>query len=123
MAPVLQDTEMIIVSILIPGAAASQQILEEHIDIMKKGAAIVDDTIDHGGCAETDTAKVTYHNNPVYKVASVIHYWFGNILDFAPLTSTLAHKYKIGLWLADCKQGALVNYQGQLRNHDRIELL
>ena len=42
------------------------------IQTMKKGAIIVDVSIDRGGCFET--SKVTSHSNPTFEKHGVIHY-------------------------------------------------
>jgi alanine dehydrogenase len=55
---------------------------------MKKGAVIVDISIDQGGCAET--SRPTTHSNPTYRVGEVIHYCVTNMPGAVPRTSTFA---------------------------------
>jgi alanine dehydrogenase len=55
---------------------------------MKKGAVIVDVSVDQGGCIET--TKPTTHNDPIYTVDGVIHYTVANMPGAYPRTSTLA---------------------------------
>ncbi|OGW57646.1 MAG: hypothetical protein A2Z09_00970 [Nitrospirae bacterium RBG_16_43_8] len=54
---------------------------------MKKGAVIIDVSIDQGGCIET--SKPTTHDNPVYEVDVIIHYCVANMPGAYPRTSTL----------------------------------
>jgi len=53
---------------------------------MKKGAVIVDVSIDQGGCFET--SKPTSHQNPVYKVHDITHYCVPNIASRVPHTAS-----------------------------------
>ena len=55
---------------------------------MKKGAVLVDISIDQGGCFET--SHETKHSDPVYTVDGVLHYAVGNIPGAVPRTSTIA---------------------------------
>ena len=47
------------------------------VESMKKGAVIIDVSIDMGGCFET--SDVTSHKNPTYVKHNVIHYCVPNI--------------------------------------------
>jgi alanine dehydrogenase len=55
---------------------------------MKKGAVMVDVSIDQGGCFET--SRPTTHTNPTYYVDGVLHYCVTNMPAAVPNTSTLA---------------------------------
>jgi alanine dehydrogenase len=55
---------------------------------MKKGAVIVDVSVDQGGCADTSTP--TTHDKPIYSVDGIIHYTVANMPGAYPRTSTLA---------------------------------
>jgi alanine dehydrogenase len=55
---------------------------------MKKGAAIVDISIDQGGCCETSLP--TTHENPTYIEEGVVHYCVTNMPGAVPKTATLA---------------------------------
>lgn len=55
---------------------------------MKKGAVIIDVPVDQGGCVET--SMPTTHDNPVYEVDGIIHYYVANMPGAYPRTSTLA---------------------------------
>jgi alanine dehydrogenase len=80
--------DLIIGSVLIPGAKAPRLITAEHVRAMKRGAVLVDISIDQGGCFET--SQVTTHSNPTYVVDGVVHYCVGNMPGAVPHTSTYA---------------------------------
>src|SRR3984893_11548126 len=64
--------DLVIASVLIPGAAGPQLITPETVRAMKPGAVIVDIAIDQGGCSET--SRPTSHSAPTYLVDEVVHY-------------------------------------------------
>ena len=69
---------------------------------MKKGAVIVDVSVDQGGCIETTHA--TTHADPTYFVDGVLHYGVANMPGAVPNTSTLAltnATLRYGLAIAD----------------------
>src|SRR3984957_17247000 len=84
----VQEADLVIGGVLIPGAAAPKIVTKEMVYKMKKGAVIVDVAIDQGGCIET--AKPTTHSNPSYEVNGVVHYCVTNMPAAVPNTSTLA---------------------------------
>lgn len=84
----LPATDLVIGSVLIPGAKAPKLVTADMIPLMRKGTVMVDVAIDQGGCFETSHA--TTHSNPVYEVDGVIHYAVANIPGAVPYTSTLA---------------------------------
>jgi len=55
---------------------------------MRPGAALVDLSIDQGGCAET--SRPTTHADPTYRVDGVVHYAVTNMPGMVPHTATLA---------------------------------
>ena len=55
---------------------------------MKKGAVLVDVSIDQGGCFET--SRPTTHTDPTYEVDGVTHYCVANMPGAVPITSTYA---------------------------------
>jgi alanine dehydrogenase len=83
-----QEADLVIGSVLIPGAAAPKIVTKEMVSRMRKGAVIVDVAIDQGGCIET--ARPTTHSDPSYVVDSVVHYCVTNMPAAVPNTSTLA---------------------------------
>lgn len=84
----LPDTDLVIGSVLIPGAKAPKLITRDMLPLMKRGTLLVDVAIDQGGCFETSTP--TTHSNPTYTMDGVIHYAVANIPGAVPRTSTLA---------------------------------
>jgi len=98
----LRDADLVIGSVLIPGAAAPKMVKRSHLKTMKPGTVMVDVAIDQGGCFET--SKVTYHQDPVYTVDGIVHYCVGNMPGAVPFTSTLAltnSTLRYGLAIAD----------------------
>lgn len=84
----LPDTDLVVGSVLIPGAKAPKLITADMLPMMRKGAVIVDVAIDQGGCFET--SHPTTHSAPVYEVDGIVHYAVANIPGAVPYTSTLA---------------------------------
>lgn len=84
----LPDTDLVIGSVLIPGAKAPHLITRDMLAMMKPGSVIVDVAIDQGGSIET--SHPTTHSDPVYTVDGIIHYAVANIPGAVPFTSTLA---------------------------------
>ena len=84
----IEDSDLIIGAVLIPGAKAPSLITREDLSLMREGTVIADVAIDQGGCVET--MKPTTHNDPVYTVDGVIHYAVANMPGGVPRTSTLA---------------------------------
>jgi alanine dehydrogenase len=81
-------SDLVVGTVLVPGAAAPKLITRDMVDNMRPGSAIVDVAVDQGGCAET--TKPTTHANPTYKVGEVIHYCVANMPGGVPRTSTMA---------------------------------
>ncbi len=106
----LKKADAIIGAVLIPGLSAPKLVSINDLEFMKKGSVIVDVSIDQGGCFES--SKVTYHDNPTYEIAGVIHYCVANIPGAVSLTSTLAlsaNTLKYGLEIANKGLDALEN--------------
>jgi alanine dehydrogenase len=84
----LYSADLVVGGILITGAKAPHLITRKMLKRMKKGAVIVDVSIDQGGC--TETSRPTSHANPIYEVDGIIHYCVTNMPGAVPYTSTLA---------------------------------
>ncbi len=84
----LEDADLIIGAVLIPGTKAPHLIKREDLKLMRPGTVIVDVAVDQGGCVET--IHPTTHHDPVYVVDNVIHYAVANMPGGVPRTSTLA---------------------------------
>lgn len=82
------QADVVIGTVLIPGARAPVLVTKEMVKQMRPGAAIVDVAIDQGGCIET--AKPTTHAEPTYIVHGVVHYCVTNMPGAVPQTSTQA---------------------------------
>jgi alanine dehydrogenase len=84
----LPDVDLVIGAVLVHGAKAPYVIRREQLKLMKKGAVLVDVSIDQGGCFET--SHPTTHSDPTYEVDGVTHYCVANMPGAVPITSTYA---------------------------------
>lgn len=84
----LVKADLVIGSVLIPGAAAPRVITENMVRCMKKQSVFIDVAIDQGGCSATSVP--TTHASPVYIKYGVIHYCVMNVPSNAARTATLA---------------------------------
>jgi alanine dehydrogenase len=82
----VEDADLVIGAVLVPGALAPKLVTRDMIAGMKEGAVVVDVAIDQGGCFETSHA--TTHAEPVYVVDGVTHYCVANMPGAVPITST-----------------------------------
>jgi alanine dehydrogenase len=80
--------DLVIATVLVPGATAPKLISAATVKAMKPGAVIVDVAIDQGGCAET--SRPTTHSHPTYVVDDVVHYCVANMPGAVARTSTFA---------------------------------
>ena len=85
---VLPMADLVVGAVLVPGSKAPTLITREMLGTMKKGAVLVDVSIDQGGCFET--SRETTHADPIYKVDGIVHYAVSNMPGALPRTSTLA---------------------------------
>jgi alanine dehydrogenase len=84
----IADADLVIGAVLIPGARAPRLLDRQHLRTMKRGAALVDLSIDQGGCAET--ARPTTLASPIFEEEGVVHYCVTNMPAAVPHTSTYA---------------------------------
>lgn len=84
----VRDADVVISSVLIPGAKAPKLVTEEMVKSMKPGSVIVDIAIDQGGSIETSPGPTT-HDNPVRVIHDVIHYSVANMPGAFARTSTI----------------------------------
>jgi len=82
------DADLVIGTVLVPGAAAPKLVTEEMVRAMKRGSVIVDVAIDQGGCAET--SQPTTHAAPSYVAHGVVHYCVTNMPGAVARSSTFA---------------------------------
>lgn len=80
--------DLVISTVLIPGARAPKLLTRDLVTAMPAGAAVVDVAIDQGGTAET--SRPTTHGNPIYREYDVVHYGVTNMPAIVPHTSTHA---------------------------------
>jgi alanine dehydrogenase len=84
----VREADVVIGTVLLPGARAPVLVTEEMVASMRPGSVIVDVAIDQGGCVET--SRMTTHLDPTYVVHDVVHYCVGNMPGAVPNTSTYA---------------------------------
>ncbi|MGQ9647640.1 MAG: alanine dehydrogenase [Thermodesulfobacteriota bacterium] len=82
------DADLVIGAVLIPGTQAPKLVTRQMLKRMRKGSAVVDISVDQGGCFET--THPTTHQNPTYVEEGIVHYCVANIPGAYPRTSTLA---------------------------------
>ena len=87
-AELIEQADLVVGAVLIPGAAAPKLISRAQLSTMKPGAALVDVAIDQGGCFET--SKATTHADPIYEVDGIMHYCVANMPGAVARTSTIA---------------------------------
>ena len=94
--------DLVIGSVLLPGAKTPWLVTKDDLSSMKRGAVVVDVSVDQGGCIETTHA--TTHADPTYFVDGILHYGVANMPGAVPNTSTLAltnATLRYGLAIAD----------------------
>jgi alanine dehydrogenase len=84
----LHRADLVIGAVLIHGARAPRVVRREQLKLMKRGAVLVDVSIDQGGCFET--SRPTTHSDPTYEVDGVLHYCVANMPGAVPITATYA---------------------------------
>lgn len=82
------EADLLIGSVLVPGAAAPQLVTREMVRGMRPGSVIVDIAIDQGGCCET--SRPTSHADPTYVEEGAVHYCVTNMPGAVARTSTFA---------------------------------
>lgn len=84
----LLASDLVIGSVLIPGAKAPKLVTDELVSRMKPGSVLVDIAIDQGGCFEGSHA--TTHADPTFAVHNSLYYCVANMPGAVPATSTYA---------------------------------
>jgi len=84
----MPSTDLLIGAVLLPGAKAPKLVTRAMLRKMKRGSALVDISIDQGGCAET--SRPTTHVDPVYVEEGVTHYYVANMPAAYARTATQA---------------------------------
>ena len=88
LAQAIQEADMVVGAVLVPGASAPRLVSRDMLSTMKPGSVLVDVAIDQGGCFET--SKPTTHDEPTYVVDNVVHYCVANMPGSVPRTSSEA---------------------------------
>lgn len=81
-------SDLVIGSVLIPGARAPKLVTNEMVSEMRPGSVLVDIAVDQGGCFE-DTRPTT-HDDPTFAVHGTVFYCVANMPGAVPNTSTSA---------------------------------
>ncbi|WP_104126873.1 alanine dehydrogenase [Cryobacterium sp. Y57] len=84
----VREADLVIGSVLIPGAQAPKLVTDAMVASMKPGSVLVDIAIDQGGCFEGSHA--TTHDNPTFLVHDSVYYCVANMPGAVPATSTRA---------------------------------
>ncbi|MGK9146601.1 alanine dehydrogenase [Plantibacter flavus] len=84
----LRDADLVIGSVLIPGAQAPKLVTDAMVASMKPGSVLVDIAIDQGGCFEG--SRPTTHDDPTFRVHDSLYYCVANMPGAVPETSTRA---------------------------------
>ncbi len=69
--------DVLVGAVFIHGQKTPHLVYESHVKNMKRGALIMDISIDQGGCVET--SRPTTHQNPIFEKHGVIHYCVPNM--------------------------------------------
>ncbi|QEF97259.1 Alanine dehydrogenase [Stieleria maiorica] len=112
----IQRADLVIGSVLIPGAKAPQLVRKEDLKLMKPGSVVIDVAVDQGGCIET--SHPTTHSNPTYIIDEVVHYCVANMPGAVGRTSTFALCNATMPWvirLAEIGGQAAIDAAGPLR--------
>lgn len=85
----IKDADLVISTVLIPGAKCPHLITMDMINSMEAGSVIVDISIDQGG--STPVSRPTYHEDPTFQTENgVIMYCCANMPGAMPRTSSYA---------------------------------
>ncbi|MFT4109250.1 alanine dehydrogenase [Propionicimonas sp.] len=80
--------DMVIGTVLIPGAKAPKLVTNDMVAAMRPGSVLVDVAIDQGGCFED--SRPTTHSDPTFEVHGSVFYCVANMPGAVPNTSTWA---------------------------------
>lgn len=87
-ADVVAAADLVVGSVLIPGAATPKLVTRPMIAAMRNGSVLVDIAIDQGGCFEG--SRPTTHEDPVFDQDGKQMYCVANMPGAVPRTSTVA---------------------------------
>jgi alanine dehydrogenase len=84
----IANADLVIGAVLIPGAQAPKLVTRKMLKRMRFGSAVVDISVDQGGCFET--TRPTTHEDPTYIEEGIVHFCVANMPAAYPRTSTFA---------------------------------
>lgn len=84
----LVTADLVIGSVLVPGAKAPKLVSNELVSRMKPGSVLVDIAVDQGGCFAD--SHPTTHDDPTFTVHGSLFYCVANMPGAVPNTSTYA---------------------------------
>ncbi len=87
-AEAVREADLVIGSVLIPGAKAPKLVSNELVSQMKPGSVLVDIAVDQGGCFAD--SRPTTHDDPTFMVHESVFYCVANMPGAVPRTSTFA---------------------------------
>lgn len=99
--------DVLIGAVLIKGVKTPHLVSEEMVKQMKKGAVIVDVSIDQGGCIET--SRITTLSDPVYQLHNVIHYCVPNMPAIVARTASYGLNNATIDYILDIAENGLSN--------------
>ena len=82
------DADLVIGSVLVPGAKAPKLVRNDLVARMRPGSVLVDIAVDQGGCFED--SHPTTHDDPTFRVHDAVFYCVANMPGAVPHTSTHA---------------------------------
>lgn len=84
----LPSADLVIGSVLVPGARTPHLVTRRQLPLMREGTVAVDVAVDQGGCFES--SRPTTHQDPTFVEQGVLHYAVANMPGAVPVTSTQA---------------------------------
>jgi alanine dehydrogenase len=87
-AAAVREADAVVGAALVAGGTAPRLVTRAMLGSMRRGAVLVDVSIDQGGCFET--SRPTTHAEPVFEVDGILHYCVPNMPGAVPRTSTCA---------------------------------
>ena len=87
-AAAVAGADVVIGSVLVPGARAPKLVTDDMVQTMRPGSVLVDIAIDQGGCFEG--SRPTTHDAPTFQVHGTTFYCVANMPGAVPRTATTA---------------------------------
>ena len=101
----IKFADVLILAVLVPGQRTPIIITKEMVKTMKKGAVIMDFSIDQGGACET--SRLTPTESQVYTLNGVVHFAVPNVPSWVSRTSTHALTNALLPYLLEIQQTGL----------------